>query len=465
MQSFGNEDIFIERLTQAGVYVWSRSVGGTGIDIPHAMDINPTAQLTLTGSFENTVDFDPGQSVHTINSGGASDIFLLRINDTGNFQWAYGLGSTGEDEGFDLTTDPSGNIYATGTFRNTVNFSPTGLYPIAAGEEADMYILALFPNGQFRWAQGYGEDGFANGDEAGTAIREHDGFLYVAGSFESKVDFHPGPKIIELYSSGERDIALQKIRSQDGELQWLNQFGGPLRDVVQSLIVVPNGKVGIVGYFSGAADFSPTIDQMLFTSAGEEDGFVTMYYECQPQYTEVQATACNEYVFDEAHTYAESGQYTIISRSSSGCDSVVTLDLTILQPSQTTVTASACDSYTTPNGNFTWTQSGTYSETLVAQNGCDSVITYHITIHRSVARSITTSACDAYIDPDGDAITASGDYSYHYITDAGCDSTITLNLTIHPSASSVINVQACDSYTTPDGTHTWPVSVQTSNGP
>ena len=96
-------------------------------------------------------------------------------------------------------------------------------------------------------------------------------------------------------------------------------------------------------------------------------------------------------------------------------------------PSFSVQNASACNSYTL-NGQ-TYTTSGTYTQTLVNTAGCDSIITLNLTILNSV-NTLTTSACNSYT-LNGQTYTTSGTYTQTLVNTAGCDSTITLNLTIN----------------------------------
>ncbi|MEX2588616.1 MAG: gliding motility-associated C-terminal domain-containing protein, partial [Chitinophagales bacterium] len=149
--------------------------------------------------------------------------------------------------------------------------------------------------------------------------------------------------------------------------------------------------------------------------------------------------------------------YSDTLANSLGCDSIVTLDLTLNLSSTSTINESACDSYTSPSGNYTWTNSGNYTDTLANAAGCDSIITIDLTIHNSTATTENISACDDYTWPvNGQSYTTSGIYSDTLISATGCDSVLTLDLTINSSNSISETVTACDSYT-------WPVDGNTYN--
>ena len=127
-----------------------------------------------------------------------------------------------------------------------------------------------------------------------------------------------------------------------------------------------------------------------------------------------------------------SGAYNDILQSADGCDSIVTLNLTINNSTSSDTTATACDSFVWRG--VTYTGSGTYSETLQTISGCDSVVTLNLTINNSTTGDTTATACDSF-DWYGNTYTSTGTYSETLQTINGCDSVVTLNLTINTSPS------------------------------
>ena len=102
------------------------------------------------------------------------------------------------------------------------------------------------------------------------------------------------------------------------------------------------------------------------------------------------ATVCDSYLWNGV-TYTESGIYTFEATGQFGCDSVATLELTILEKSYSTDTRFECDTLIWLDGN-TYTASNntaTYTIEDGNSNGCDSIITLDLTIHEvdSISRS------------------------------------------------------------------------------
>src|SRR5207253_547472 len=89
-----------------------------------AIAYDALGNIYVTGSFSGTADFNPGSGVAFLNCAGASDIFILKLAASANFEWAIGLGDTSGDLGRAITVDNSGSIYTAGFFEGTVDFDP-----------------------------------------------------------------------------------------------------------------------------------------------------------------------------------------------------------------------------------------------------------------------------------------------------------------------------------------------------
>ncbi len=134
----------------------------------------------------------------------------------------------------------------------------------------------------------------------------------------------------------------------------------------------------------------------------------------------------------------------------------MTINLIINDSTSFTITETVCDSYTSPSGNYTWTSSGTYYDTIPNAAGCDSLMTINLIINDSTSFTITETVCDSYTSPSGNYTwTSSGTYYDTIPNAAGCDSLMTINLIINDSTSFTITETVCDSYTSPSGNYTW----------
>lgn len=158
--------------------------------------------------------------------------------------------------------------------------------------------------------------------------------------------------------------------------------------------------------------------------------------------------SCGSYTWN-GETYTESGDYEQFFPMPNGCDSIVTLHLTIEHEFSTTLNITSCDSFTW-NG-ATYTQSGDYEQSFTTQFGCDSIVTMHLTINPSMTHEFMISTCDSYIW-NGTEYFESGDYEQSFTSLTGCDSIVTLHLTIETfdEMQAIEGDTEVDSYLTPN---------------
>ena len=102
------DDIFVAKLNSSGVVQWVYTAGGTGRDRGRKIALDSSGNIYVVGYYQNTVDFGGGN----VTSNQSFDVFLLKLNSSGTFQWvkSYG-GSSGNDLGRDVAIDSSDNVY------------------------------------------------------------------------------------------------------------------------------------------------------------------------------------------------------------------------------------------------------------------------------------------------------------------------------------------------------------------
>ena len=197
--SRGSADIFVLKLTASGLLNFIRCFGSSSVDYPWGVDFDSAGNAYITGGFSNTINFDCGNTT----SSGSQDIFVMKLNSSGNCQWVYTVGDSDMDFGWALETDSSNNSYITGYFQDTVNF---GGGNITSAGNRDVFVLKLNSSGVFQWVYTAGgtEDDYSYGLDIDSS-----GNIYAVGSFQSTINFGGG----NITSEGVYDVFAVKLNS------------------------------------------------------------------------------------------------------------------------------------------------------------------------------------------------------------------------------------------------------------
>ncbi len=447
--SHGMEDIFLAKYTPEGELIWAHGIGGPGSDAGRGVTVTLTGQIWVTGHFSETVDFNLIPDDATLTADGMEDIFVATYTNQGNYIRALRIGGDENDEINGIHMDLTGSILLTGTFRGAVDFDPSTFASFLVSEGGDDgFVVKLTPSGTFVWARSFG--GVDNDKGIDISADTH-GNILVSGFFTGYADFYSGSPDSWAQATGAEDVFVLMLKS-NGDFGRIDQIGGMGMDVAYAIAHYQATHFYIAGSFTEKMDADPSADEFALISNGGSDLFLASINVCPTAYASFEATVCDSMLSpDGEEIWTSSGIYLDTIASSIGCDSIITVLLTVNLHNEADITATSCDSYTTPNGQHTWTQSGEYMESFVNRFGCDSLIFYHVTIFHSSETEDTLTACDQYVDPVGNVYTSSGFYSFTISDMNGCDSVILLELTILPHLETERIETACDSLVTPGG--------------
>lgn len=315
-----NNDIFISRFDASGNFIWAKQMlGGGNQDVGLSISLDAiNGCIYTTGYFEGTADFDPGAGTFNLNSAGGYEVFISKLDVSGNFIWAKQMGGTSFEYGYAIATDTvSKNIYLTGLFSDTADFDPgAGFFNLTSAGGYDIFISKLDSSGNFIWAKsigGVGQDNVKsiavfspNGDvyitggnitkldssgnfvwakqlggsgSAGCnsiAIDPSSSDIYTTGSFGGIVDFDPGAGTFNLNcQTGSSDVFVSKLDSSGGFL-WAVQMGGVDFDMGFSIALnATSGDVYTVGHYQGIADYDPGPGIFNLNATGNYDIFIS----------------------------------------------------------------------------------------------------------------------------------------------------------------------------------------------
>ncbi len=227
LTSQASSDAFVEKLNGAGAVQWASATGGSGSSVAQVsgLAVDGAGNVLTTGFYAGTVDFDPGPGTTDLTSAGSRDVFVMKLDGSGNLSWAEGIGGPDVDQGNAIATDASGASYVTGTFSDTVNFNPRGgTTDLTAGGFEDGFILKLDASGNLAWARALTGAGVSFAQGAGIGV-DGSGTVDVAGYFTGTLQYNPGPPAGILTSAGSYDVFVAQFDGSGNPLSAM-QAGG-----------------------------------------------------------------------------------------------------------------------------------------------------------------------------------------------------------------------------------------------
>ncbi|MCH8904428.1 MAG: T9SS type A sorting domain-containing protein [Bacteroidetes bacterium] len=402
LTSNGLYDVFIQKLDASGNFIWAKSVGGTSKDGGASITIDIQGNVLITGFYIDTVDFDPGAATFNLTSNGAYDIFIQKLNASGNFIWANSMGAASSDYSNSVTTDASGNVLITGIYQDTVDFDPgAATFNLASNGDLDIFIQKLDAGGNFIWAKSMGGSVIDHGISIAIDTSAN---VYVTGYYKGTVDFDPGAATFNLTSNGNTDVFIQKLDAS-GNFIWAKSIGGTSTDICNSICIDASGNVLITGFYIGMADFDPSAAVFNLTSNGFYDVFIE---KLDSGGNFIWAISMGGTYADYGYsittdtsgkvlitgTYRDTVDFdpnaTLFNLTSNGNYDVFIQKLSPCTPNTGTDFITACDSYTWIDGNTYTASNNTATDTLTIAAGCDSVVTLNLTIN-TVDVGVTTT--------------------------------------------------------------------------
>jgi len=236
LSSKGSEDIFVMKLDEAGAFVWVNSFGGVEADWSSGMVVDNDGNVYVTGYFNGDVNFNQGNDHSLLSSIGESDVYVLKLNKAGEFQWVSQFGGTGTEQGRALAVDDLGHVIVAGHFEASCDFDPgPEELNLTSNGERDIFITKLNRAGNLLWASGIG--GQQTDLCFGLALNNSNA-IHLSGSFQATMDFDPGVGEEIFTAVGGQDLYVLKLKDQ-------------LLDVNNAIVenqyfVYPNPTTGIV---------------------------------------------------------------------------------------------------------------------------------------------------------------------------------------------------------------------------
>lgn len=225
LTSGGNRDLFIAKLTTGGTFNWARRVGAGESELGTGIATDAGGNVYAVGSFRGTVDFNPGAATVDLTSRDdsqfGSDVFVLKLNASGDYVWARTLGTNSpiEESARDVTVSGGGDVYVTGAL---------------AGANRDVFLARLNSAGSTVWQQNLVGDGT---NTVESVALDHFGRILLTGQYTGTTDFDPTAESFSLTSASDTApsaFVVQLSQPLIGNRVWLDMNENGILDAGES---------------------------------------------------------------------------------------------------------------------------------------------------------------------------------------------------------------------------------------
>jgi hypothetical protein len=256
LTSAGSSDVFLAVYDAAGTHLWSRRFGDVDSDQGKGVVFDPHLNLTLTGTYNGTIDFGGG----ALASAGV-DAFMVSFDATGAHRWSRRFGDGDVQEPWSLACDPDGRVAVGGKFWGSVDFG--GGARVSAGG-ADAFLAVFDSLGTHQWSRGFGDaaDQFCH-----AVAMDAGGNTWMAGALDGSADFGGGV----LAGAGGTDVFVARFDAAGTHIASA-RFGDAAAQTAWSITTDHAGNALVTGEFAGDIDFGGGV----LPSAGGNDVFVVL---------------------------------------------------------------------------------------------------------------------------------------------------------------------------------------------
>lgn len=446
---FGFEDMYLLKMDTSGAFDWIKTFNTTMNNENEVNDVAVDTSLNaiyLGGGFHLITDFDPGAGTY-FDTATVVKSFILKLDLLGDFVWLKTFDAQPSANPINTTSnviknleiDSGHNLITTGFFAETIDFNPDPSinYYISNLGDRDIFMTRFDSSGQLIWANNLGGnfvkvrvgDTRLNGDK-----------IVLTGDFgQGDIDFDPSIyEHIALDGAGSTGFIAQY--DLDGNLEWVKNYYNDFFSVLGGIAFDAFDNIFFSGTFSDTLDFdlNPNVENVRDAGNGVH-AFIGKLSPCAVKYGVEYISACGSYTWRNGIEYSSSivgDTFVLTNAASNGCDSILTLDLTISEEGMAIDTVVECTPYTWIDGQVYSFANNTAQHVIPngSANGCDSIVTLDYTPLLRQLKIDTVVACNSYTWIDGVTYTETPlvvpTYTIPNGAANGCDSLVWLLLSV-----------------------------------
>ncbi|MBK9638703.1 MAG: hypothetical protein IPO63_13160 [Bacteroidetes bacterium] len=245
--------------------------GSSAFDAAIELEVDDSNNVYIAGTFQGTIDFDPGPNISSHTSNGFSDVFILKLDSSGQFINCLTFGGSSIDGLTAFKVDPlTGSILAGGSFRDTVDFDPGPLVNnLSTIYSAALFVIKLSNTGNLIFAKTM--DANLGSNSVRCIQLDSLNHFYISGNFRDTLNIDPGASPLLSPNVGSTYIAKYNF---SGNFIWVKQIGGPGSTTNFALSVSNNNKIYLSGQYTNTVDFDPDSGITNLAALGSTDIFI-----------------------------------------------------------------------------------------------------------------------------------------------------------------------------------------------
>ncbi|MCC5917715.1 MAG: T9SS type A sorting domain-containing protein [Cryomorphaceae bacterium] len=243
-------DVFMAAYDTSGGYLWNVRFGSSGQDESFQTALDDSNRIWITGQVRQSGNLDPDGATAPIGYNTVGNPYLAAFNvHNGNYEKSFAPESQLLASYHAVHCAPDGSIYGGGRFRSEMDLNPSGspfLFQTPQTNITGAFWAKYHQDLDTAWMLGIRK----GGDEEIRRV-EHDaqGNVFIAGIFEGTIDFNPGDTNRVLKSAYDAVDCFVASYTPNGELRWVQTFGGQGDDFLTAFRVDPSGNVFLGGHF------------------------------------------------------------------------------------------------------------------------------------------------------------------------------------------------------------------------
>lgn len=405
LNSNGTKGVFVVKLDSAGNYLWGKTLLHNYIYL-YSVKTDQNNNVILSGNFESTVDFDPGPSVYNMTASGINQLFVIQLDNAGNFvwskTWAGTRGNVSSISRDNVEVDNANNVFiCSRVFQSPIDLDP-GL-SVLNGTGTSM-IVKLDQMGNYVWG---------NADSANTVFIKQSkyGDVYLTG----RANVLSNPVYISKFNSQGVKLWTKYLGDSISLGTYFTGSPTTISEDTNGAILI--GGIYLNNYFLYKVDSAGNYLWSKKSNSTPNLDDLTATYDLN---NELIISADMRHVFDVDFGAAidivgQSGQYGSFLMKYNYCGANYTFNFV------------GCDSVVTADSTYFF--SANYIAEYLDVSNCDSNVTIHVALN--ILNDVVLFGCDSVVY-NGQTYTQNGIYTQIVTPSApGCDSVLNITVKIN----------------------------------